>query len=75
MTRGSPKRRPGEIRDAIVEYLRQRGEAVPVNDIYAALETKFGEPVARSSVRSALNFGVDDLYERVGRGTYRLRAR
>lgn len=67
------KRRPGEIRDAICAFLAQRPGDASVTEIYAALEKHFGEPVAHSSVRSALNFGVDDLYVRTGRGRYRLR--
>ncbi len=75
MPKTSPTRRPGEIRDAIVKYLSGCKEPAKVSDIHAALEKQFGVPVARSSVRSSLNFGVDDLYERVGRGQYRLRTK
>lgn len=69
------KRRPGEIRDAIINYLGSRDGDATVNEIYAALEERFGEPVAPSSVRSSLNFGVGDLYERTGRGRYRIKRR
>jgi hypothetical protein len=67
------RRRPGEIRDAIRSYLAGRGSEATVAEIYAALEEHFGEPVPSSSVRSSLNFGVGDLYERTGRGTYRIK--
>ncbi|MBA3585251.1 MAG: hypothetical protein H0W36_12125 [Gemmatimonadetes bacterium] len=68
-------RRPGEIRDALVAYLGSVDGDASVREIYAALEARFGEPVKPSSVRSALNFGVGDLYARTGRGRYRLRRR
>jgi hypothetical protein len=67
------RRRPGEIRDAIRAFLESQRSDASVSEIYTALEQQFGEPVAPSSVRSALNFGVDDLYERTARGRYRVK--
>lgn len=67
------KRRPGEVRDAIRDFLAARKDGASIGEIHAALEERFGEKVAASSVRSSLNLGVGDLYERVARGQYRLR--
>lgn len=66
------QRRPGEIRDAIREFLATREDA-SIREIEAAVEERFGEEVASSSIRSSLNLGVGDLYDRVSRGRYRLR--
>lgn len=69
------RRRPGEVRDGIQEFLLTREQGASIGEIHAALEERFGEQVAASSVRSSLNLGVGDLYERVSRGRYRLRRR
>lgn len=66
-------RRPGEVRDAIIGYLRSRGEAATVEEIYAGVEKRLGGPVARSSIRSYLGLNADTLFERVGHARYRLR--
>ena len=68
-------RRPGEVRDAIVGYLRTHKGAAKVSDIHAAVEKKLGGEVPRSSVRSylRLNSGRGRMFENTGRGEYRLR--
>jgi site-specific DNA-methyltransferase (adenine-specific) len=61
---------PGSVRDSIVEFLSTTDSA-SINDIQQAVEARIGT-VAPSSIRSYLNLNVPDLFERVGRGSYRL---
>ncbi len=65
-------RRPGEVRDAIIAYLRTAGTATTA-DIHSAVEKKLGGTVARSSVRSYLRLNDGTKFRREGRGRYRLR--
>ncbi len=66
------RRRPGEIRDAIVVYLTQRAKPASVTEIYAAVQRSFEDHVSSSSVRSYLRLNVDDLFVREARGHYSL---
>lgn len=67
------RRRPGEVRDAIMAYLRaQTGEASAAQ-IRQAVTERLGATVPSSSVRSYLNLGTGTLFERTARGRYRLR--
>jgi DNA modification methylase len=63
---------PGSIRDSIISYLSAAGEAATVAEIRTAVSSRVG-PVAASSVRSYLNLNTPDVFERAGRGYYRLR--
>jgi site-specific DNA-methyltransferase (adenine-specific) len=66
-------RRSGEVRDAIIRYLRKRGGTASVAEIVEGVTNELG-PVARSSVRSYLQIGVEgDRFERVAQGQYRLK--
>jgi site-specific DNA-methyltransferase (adenine-specific) len=65
------RRRPGEVRDAIIDFLRSRREAT-VAEIREAVAKRVGD-VPSSSVRSYLNLNTPGVFERVGRGRYRLR--
>lgn len=65
-------RRPGEVRDAIVAYLRSHKEGATTAEIHQGVEKRLGA-VSPSSVRSYLGLNADTLFERVGRGRYRLR--
>jgi DNA modification methylase len=66
-------RAPGTIRDAIVAYLSELAEQeASIAQIRAALASKLGN-VPASSVRSYLNLNVPDVFERTGRGQYRLK--
>jgi stage V sporulation protein SpoVS len=67
-----PRKKPGEVRDAILAFLRQEGEA-DVAAIQAAVESAAGAPVARSSVQSFLQLNTGGLFERPSRGRYRLK--
>jgi hypothetical protein len=65
------RRKPGQVRNAIVTYLRRKKEA-EIDDIHRAVEGELGGKVARSSVRSYLNLNVPETFQRTGRGKYRL---
>lgn len=66
------RRRPGEVRDAILAYLQaQRSEATAAQ-IRQAVAERLGGHVPGSSVRSYLNLGTGTLFERTARGRYRL---
>jgi hypothetical protein len=67
------RRRPGEVRDAIRDYLRTtKGEAT-VAEIRAALSKYLGEDLPASSVRSSLR--LNTLFSQTARGRYRLSGR
>ena len=62
---------PGAIRDAVVGYL-SRAERASIGEIQAAIATHLGT-VAQSSIRSSLILHTPEVFERVGRGQYRLK--
>jgi len=64
-------RAPGEVRDSIVRYLANGGSA-SIREIGAAITARLGA-VPQSSIRSYLNLNTPDLFERTGRGQYRLK--
>lgn len=67
------RRRPGVVRDAIIACLRRKGvNGMKIPEIQAAVEKSLGQ-VPTSSVRSYLNLNTGTLFERTGRGIYRLR--
>ena len=63
---------PGAIRDVVMGYLAVLGTAATVAEIHAAVAGRLGA-VPPSSVRSYLNLNTPEVFERVGRGRYRLR--
>jgi DNA modification methylase len=63
----------GLIRDSIVEFLQSLDREASVGEINRAVSLRLGR-VRESSVRSYLNLNVPDLFERTGRGRYRLRS-
>lgn len=65
------KRRPGEIRDAIVLTLENFPYGARLKDIEQAVNQRIGK-VASSSIRSYLRLNVHDTFIRNGRGTYLL---
>jgi site-specific DNA-methyltransferase (adenine-specific) len=67
------RRKPGEVRDAIVAFLSKpaRREA-SVDEIHRAVAARLSGDVARSSVRSYLNLNTPGTFVRTGRGSYRL---
>jgi CRISPR/Cas system CMR subunit Cmr4 (Cas7 group RAMP superfamily) len=64
--------RPGQVRDAILDFFEKRGRksTATTAEIRAHVERVIG-PVPPSSVRSYLQIGG---FERVGRGEYRRKA-
>lgn len=66
--------RPGLVRDAILAHFKNHKEAT-VAELRDAAATALRRPVPASSVRSYLNLNVGSVFERVGRGRYRLKAR
>jgi hypothetical protein len=68
----SMARAPGTIRDAIVGYLSAADKEASISEIRTAIAKQLGN-VSPSSVRSYLNLNVPRIFERTGRGTYRLK--
>jgi site-specific DNA-methyltransferase (adenine-specific) len=66
-------RAPGEVRDAIVEYLSLLGTDAGTAEIQEAVLSKLGD-VPASSVRSYLGLNTPHLFERTAPGRYRLKA-
>lgn len=65
-------RAPGSIRDAIIAYLSSAADReASVAEIREAIGRQLGD-VSPSSIRSYLNLNVPEVFERVGRGRYRL---
>ncbi len=65
------RRRPGEVRDAIVEVLEGRRAAASVGEISSEVSRLIGE-VSASSVRSYLHLNTPVLFARTERGQYLL---
>lgn len=63
---------PGVIRDGVVGYLKALDRDASIGEISEALALKLGT-VPSSSVRSYLNLNASTLFERTGKGRYRLR--
>jgi site-specific DNA-methyltransferase (adenine-specific) len=68
----SAKKRPGEVRDAILSALRGRPEGASVSEIMETVRTLIGN-AAPSSIRSYLCLNTSTLFERNTRGRYTLR--
>lgn len=62
---------PGTIRDPIIDYLSAVTEGASVSEISHAVARRVGD-ISPSSVRSYLNLNVPEVFERIGRGRYRL---
>jgi site-specific DNA-methyltransferase (adenine-specific) len=65
------RRRPGEVRDAIVESLQARGTTTPVEVIAGDVSALIGD-VPPSSIRSYLRLNTPALFCRSERGQYYL---
>ena len=66
------RRQPGEVRDAILDVLRDKRAGVDVSEIHAGVRKELGD-VAPSSVRSYLNLATRrGELQRLGRGRYKL---
>ena len=66
------RRRPGEIRDAIVRVLSNKSRGATVAEIQDAVHALIGS-AAPSSVRSYLRLNSDSLFYRRDRGVYTIR--
>lgn len=66
------KRRPGQVRDAIVRVMEARGGSLAAKDIEEGV-SQLLDSVSPSSVRSYLRLNTPDLFVREARGVYRLR--
>lgn len=67
------KRRPGEIRDAIVSVLAGRPDGSSLAELVNGVRQLIGD-IAPSSVRSYLGLNTPSAFERKGRGRYALRS-
>ena len=68
------RRRPGEVRDAILGFLLTCSGEASVSEIRQAVAGRIEGQLSESSVRSYLRLNTGGDFERTGRGTYRLRA-
>jgi DNA modification methylase len=68
----SQKRKPGAVRDAIIEALAYRVHGATVADITREVSQRIG-PTPSSSIRSYLRLNTPELFVKVDRGHYRVR--
>ncbi len=68
----SKRRPPGQIRDAIIDFLGSKPQGASVPEVYQALQRKLGS-VAPSSIRSYLQINTPAVFVREARGQYRLK--
>ncbi|MEI8188578.1 MAG: DNA methyltransferase [candidate division NC10 bacterium] len=67
------RRRPGEVRDAILVVLSAKPEGASASEIEAAVQAEIGN-AAPSSIRSYLRLNTPDIFRRSSRGYYSLKA-
>lgn len=65
------RRAPGEVRDAIVQYLEAQPGDAGIAAIHRAVDERLGG-VPASSVRSYLRLNTPAVFRRTGRGSYRI---
>lgn len=65
------RRAPGQVRDAIVGYLHERGDDAEVAEIRDAVNARIG-PTSASSVRSYLRLNTPSIFMKTERGRYKL---
>lgn len=66
------KRRPGEVRDAIITVLSQYPNGAPVAEIEKGVQGFFGKTTS-SSIRSYLRLNTPSIFSKSGRGHYALK--
>lgn len=71
VSKGLKRRRPGEVRDAIVQVLECHPAGASVQDIARGVGAMIGE-VPPSSIRSYLRLNTPDLFARMDRAQYSL---
>lgn len=69
--RNTNKKRPGEVRDAIVDFLHARPSGASVREIETGVRARLGD-VAPSSIRSYLRLNTPTLFARMERAQYTL---
>lgn len=67
------RRKPGEVRDAIFDFLRNCPSESTVSEIQQGVAERIKGQLSESSVRSYLRLNTGQDFERTSRGTYRLR--
>lgn len=65
-----PRRRPGQVRDAIVHVLERSPRGAAVGEVCEQVSVLIGEQVPPSSVRSYLRLNTPELFARTDRGQY-----
>ncbi|MEP7016079.1 MAG: site-specific DNA-methyltransferase, partial [Verrucomicrobiota bacterium] len=68
----SPKRKPGTVRDAIIDALAYRTHGATVAEITHEVSQRIG-PTPASSIRSYLRLNTPKLFTKKDRGHYRVR--
>ena len=68
----APKRKPGAVRDAIIDALTYRAHGATVAQITEEVSARIG-PTPASSIRSYLRLNTPKLFVKVDRGHYRVR--
>jgi site-specific DNA-methyltransferase (adenine-specific) len=69
----APRRKPGQIRDAIFDFLGSERPEATVAEIRQAVAERIKGELAESSVRSYLRLNTPTEFQRTKPGTYRLR--
>lgn len=64
------RRRPGQVRDAIVQVLERSQHGALVGEVCEQVSQLIGEAVPASSVRSYLRLNTPELFARTDRGQY-----
>jgi len=67
-----PKRKPGAVRDAIIDALAYRTHGATIADITREVSARIG-PTPASSIRSYLRLNTPKLFVKLDRGHYRVR--
>ena len=65
------RRPPGEVRDAIIQYLENKKGDASLAEIYQSVSESLGE-VAKTSVRSYLQLNTPRTFTRTGNGRYKI---
>jgi len=68
----APKRKPGSVRDAIIDALAYRTNGATVAEIAHDVSARIG-PTPASSIRSYLRLNTPKLFTKIDRGHYRVR--
>jgi DNA modification methylase len=71
-SKSDEKRKPGAVRDAIIEAMSYRPHGATVADITQEVSARIGETPA-SSIRSYLRLNTPRIFTKIDRGHYRVR--